>query len=125
MTEKMKFEQWCILDILGHQRFAGLVTEETVAGVAFLRIDIPATGKQVAFTKLFSPNSVYSITPTTEELAKSMAASINNAPITVYDLPAEMRAKLQSAPAPAISSMYDDDDDDDFESDDDDRDEPY
>lgn len=114
MTEQMKFQQWCILDIMGHQRFAGLVTEETVAGAAFLRIDIPATAKQVAFTKLFSPSSVYSITPTTEELATSIAASINNTPITVYDLPAEMRAKLLSAPTPSrLSDMefdgYEDD----------------
>lgn len=119
----MKFQQWCILDIMGHQRFAGLVTEETVAGAAFLRIDIPATGKQLAFTKLFSPSSVYSITPTTEELATSMAASINNAPITIYDLPAEMRSKLLSAPVPArLRDM----DDDDVESDDyDDSDEHF
>jgi hypothetical protein len=106
----MKFQQWCILDIMGHQRFAGLVTEETVAGAAFLRIDIPATGNQVAFTKLFSPSSVYSITPTTEELATAMAASINNAPIAVYDLPAEMQAKLRS-PMPARLRGMDDDDD--------------
>ena len=119
MTEQTKFQQWCILDIMGHQRFAGLVTEETVAGAAFLRIDIPATGKQVAFTKLFSPSSVYSITPTTEELATAMAASINNAPITVYDLPAEMKAKLQSVP-PKLIGMENDDDD--FH---DDSDEPY
>ena len=111
MTEKMKFEQWCILDIMGHQRFAGLVTEETVAGAAFLRIDIPATGKQVAFTKLFSPSSVYSITPTTEELATAMAANINNAPITIYDLPAEMKEKLRALPAPAQMRDMDDDQD--------------
>lgn len=109
---------------MGHQRFAGLVTEETVAGAAFLRIDIPATGKQVAFTKLFSPSSVYSITPTTEELAKTMAASINNAPITVYDLPEAMQAKLRALPTlqqafAEMNDAYGDDDDDDPES------EPY
>lgn len=118
--EQMKFQQWCILDIMGHQRFAGLVTEETLAGAAFLRIDIPATGKQVAFTKLFSPSSVYSITPTTEELATAMAASINNSPITVYDLPAEMQAKLR-APSPARLGGMDDDEPDCY----DDSDEPY
>lgn len=115
MTEKMKFEQWCILDIMGHQRFAGWVTEETIAGAAFLRIDIPATGKQVAFTKLFSPSSVYSITPTTEELATSMAASINNAPISVYDLPAEMKAKLLAAPQARMCDILNGDDDEDDE----------
>jgi hypothetical protein len=120
----MKFQQWCIVDVFGHQRFAGLVTEETVAGAAFLRIDIPATGKQVAFTKLFSPSSVYSITPTTEELATAIAVSINNAPIAVYDLPAEMRAKLQAAPTPAWLLGVDDDEGV-YEGDDEDSDDSY
>lgn len=108
----MKFEQWCILDIMGHQRFAGLVTEQTLAGASFLRIDIPETKNQPAFTKLFSPSSVYAITPTTEELAKAMAASINNVPISIYDLPESMQAKLRapSLPSPKLESDYDEDD---------------
>ena len=112
---------------MGHQRFAGLVTEETLSGAAFLRIDIPATGKQVAFTKLFSPSSVYSITPTTEELATAMAASINNTPIAIYDLPEAMQAKLRAPmnALPAPSQVFDEMDDAYGDHDYDNADEPY
>jgi len=27
-----KFERWCILEIMGHQRYAGLVCEQSIGG---------------------------------------------------------------------------------------------
>lgn len=95
-TEQLKFDQWCLLEIMGHQRYAGRVTEQTIAGASFLRIDIPAVDEFPAFTKLFSASSVYAITPIAEDLVRGMAAELRNAPVSVYDLPAEMREKLQT-----------------------------
>ena len=98
-SEPLKFDEWCILEIMGHQRYAGRVTEHTIAGQSFLRIEIPASRGQVAFTKFFSASSVYAITPTTEELALGVAEQLCNVPISVYDLPEAMREKLRSKPA--------------------------
>jgi hypothetical protein len=47
---KIEFCQWAILEIMGHQRFAGLVRECNIAGQGFLSIEIPETKKQKAFT---------------------------------------------------------------------------
>lgn len=94
-TDLLKFDQWCLLEIMGHQRFAGRVTEQTLGGASFLRIDIPALADgQPAFTKLFSASSVYAITPMAEDLVRGVAAELRNVPVSVYDLPAEMRARL-------------------------------
>jgi hypothetical protein len=99
---KIEFCQWAILEIMGHQRFAGLVRECNIAGQGFLSIEIPETKKQKAFTKLFSPASVYAITPTTQELATAVAESVAQAPISVYELPEWMQAKLR---APAMQRL--------------------
>lgn len=102
-----KFEQWCIVDIMGHQRFAGLVTEQTIGGASFVRIDIPGTDKQPAFTKCFGASSIYCITPVTEEVAKAMAASLKQAPLNVWDFPEEFRGRMRT---PAIAHSAHDDD---------------
>lgn len=99
-VDVQKFEQWAILEIMGHNRFAGRVSEETIAGAAFLRIDIPAIGDRAEFTKLFSPSSVYAITPVSETIARGVAEELAHVPIGVYDLPEWMRDRLKTKQLP-------------------------
>lgn len=115
MEDKQTFNEWAIVEIMGHQKFAGRVSEQIVAGSALLRIDIPAQGEQVGFTKLFGMSSVYAITPTTEQIATAVASKLRQVPIGIYDLPESMQAKLR-APA-AITSRVAADDDEEFEED--------
>ena len=89
-----KFETWAIVEIMGRQRYAGLVTEQTLAGQAMLRVEIPKTAKQGAFTKFFGGGSIHSLTPTTEDIARGLAERLDQAPIQVYDLPLATRQKL-------------------------------
>jgi hypothetical protein len=109
-----KFDTWAIVEAMGHHRYAGRVTEQVIAGASFLRVEIPANGDAPGFTKLLSPASIYAITPVAEDLARGVAAGLSSAPITVYDLPLEMRQKLQ-APKPLTIRDFDiaigDDDD--------------
>ena len=115
-TTPAQFDEWAILEIMGHQRFAGHLTEQTIGGTSMLRIDVPAVGELSAFTRYFTANSVYSITPVSEELARQIASGLKRQPVTVYELPEELQAKLRS-PLPAIGQQpcppYDDDEDDD------------
>ena len=79
--EKNTFDQWAIVEIMGHQRFAGRVTEQSVGGCNFVRVDIPAIDDKQAFTKLFGQASIYCITPVDEETAKAAAGQFNQQPV--------------------------------------------
>jgi hypothetical protein len=84
--QDQKFSIHALVELMGHQRIAGLVTEEVVAGHGFLRIDVPETSSNPAFTRLVSPNSVYAINPITEEVAKQYAESLSVKPINTWDI---------------------------------------
>lgn len=92
-----KFEQWAIVEIMGHQRYAGKVTEEVIAGAAFVRVDVPAIGGapgNPAFTKFFGPQSIYSLTPVSEEVARGIAMHLLKEPVNVYELPEDLQQRL-------------------------------
>lgn len=42
MSEAEKFDSWAILELMGHRKLAGRVSEATLAGGAFVRIDVPS-----------------------------------------------------------------------------------
>ena len=80
------FDCWAILELMGHRRLAGHVTEEEIAGHGFLRIDVP--GKDITeATQYYAPNAVYAITPTTEDLARRFAEHHQPEPVTRWELP--------------------------------------
>ena len=79
-----KFDQWAIVEIFGHQRIAGRVCEELLAGKAFLRVDVPAVGEGQPFTRYYGAAAVYSLTPTTEEIARLAATQLQVDPIQIY-----------------------------------------
>lgn len=81
------FDQWAIVDVMGHQRYVGHVTEQVVAGTGFVRIDVPADDGSVAFTKLIGAGSIYAISPVSEHVAREMAKGSQKAPIAAYQLP--------------------------------------
>lgn len=90
MTEEKggPFPCWAILELMGHRRLAGMVTEQEVAGHGFIRIDVPARdGKDLIATQFYSPGSVYCMTPTTEEIARRVAASCQPEPVHRWELP--------------------------------------
>lgn len=84
MTEEKHFDSWCIIEIFGHQRLAGRVTEEQIGGQSFIRVDVPAVDGAAAFTKLYGPGAIYSITPTTEELVRAALPRLRPEPVSIY-----------------------------------------
>ena len=78
------FDSWAVVEIMGHSRFAGRVTEQAIGGCAFVRIDVPQIGDRLPFTKLFGQGSIFSITPCSEELARQVAAECAVRPVQVY-----------------------------------------
>ena len=80
-----KFEGWVILELMGHRRLIGYLTEQELAGHPYLRIDVLADPPS---TQFYAPAAVYCITPTTEEMAKKASGLSRVAPISRWELPA-------------------------------------
>lgn len=87
---------WFIVELLGHRRLAGKVTERTIAGAGFLRIDVPGPDAAPIATQYFAPGSVYALTPTTEETARRVASTSWAAPVKEWELPS--RPTLPAGP---------------------------
>jgi hypothetical protein len=106
------FDTWGILEIMGHQTYAGKLSEQTIGGAAFVRVDVPQVGDIPPFTKLFGGGSIYGITPTTEEVARLRAESLRQSPMSVYDLPEKVRQAMRAAAQPTLAPVVSDDLDD-------------
>lgn len=98
-------ESWAIVELLGHVRIAGRLSEEERFGAKMGRLDIPQGDGFV--TQYFGGGSVYRITPVTEEVARHVAKQVSTAPVSAWDFPKQL-------PAPARATDEDDFDDRDY-----------
>src|SRR6185369_11008200 len=71
------------------------LTEQDIAGAAFIRIDVPGylhtepTGEQDerdTATQFYAPGAVYCITPTSEEMARAVAEGNRPRPVSEWEL---------------------------------------
>lgn len=99
-----KFNHWGLLELFGHVRIAGLISEQTVGGSSFIRIDVPATGDLPEFTRLIGPSAIYAINPLDEATARMMVNNIKAQPITAYDLRANIEKLVDKRVALAASN---------------------
>lgn len=77
---------WAVLELLGHRRLAGYVSEATVAGVGMLRIDVPADEDgHPAVTQIYAPSAVYCLTPVGEAEARGAARRNRPEPVHRYE----------------------------------------
>ena len=83
--ERPIYDGWAILELMGHVRLAGRITEESHFGVALGRIDIP--NGDTFTTQYFGGSSIYRLTPTTEEIARSVALHNQPEPVRMWELP--------------------------------------
>ncbi len=81
-----QFKTWALVELFGHTRIAGLVSEQNIAGGAMLRIDVPATEVNPAFTRLVNVSAIYAINPITIETALMLAEQITSKPIEAWDI---------------------------------------
>lgn len=84
-TDEQIFEEWCVVELFGHQRFAGRVTEARFPA-GHLRLEIPATDGHGPVTQIINPSALYRMTPTTEEIARAVAAQCRPEPVHRWEL---------------------------------------
>jgi hypothetical protein len=86
MEDKTEFREWCIVELFGHQKIAGVVTEQTIGGCNFVRVDVPGCKSQKSFTKFYGQGAIYSMTPTTEKLVMMWLENNIQTPVHRYEL---------------------------------------
>lgn len=110
-------ETWALLEIMGHDRIAGLVATKAIGTAAIVEVRVPATTKYPAFRKLFAPAAIFSMTPVSENVAREMAERFGSRPHPQLFYPG-----LPALPAPegepgttyfGDEELFDDDDYDD------------
>jgi hypothetical protein len=128
------FEGWAVLEIFGHQRYAGFVSTQAFGQAVLFRVDVPpleerervtkyyerhegrsvppgSTVKESAvqgYTKYFGPGAIYAMTPCTQEVATKAVESIQPRSVSIVRLAADR------ALAPANATDEDEDQDEGF-----------
>lgn len=109
------FKSWALVEVMGHKKYAGFVSEEEIGGQSFVRVDVPAIADdkkesaREAFSKFIGPSSIYCITPVTEDVARAMVVDLAKSPFEVWDYPS-LRAEKQPHLIEYDPSDEDDDD---------------
>lgn len=111
-VEILKFEHWAIVEIMGHQTYAGFLSEITIAGTVMLQINIPESGGNPSHTKIFGGGAIYGITPTTEEVVVRWLANNSKPAIDPWHIRQPSHVALSDKPYAESVTEFDDDDED-------------
>lgn len=101
------FRSWGLLELMGRTRIAGELSEQTIGGCAFIRVEVPEVGAIPAHTRYFTAQALYGMTPLAEATARKLANYLQSTPVNAY----EMRDAPAGPLLTASASTVDDDDD--------------
>jgi len=79
------YEGWAIVELMGHRRLGGQVSQAEQYGTVMLRIDVPRADGS-ATTHFFGGSSLYGVHPTTEEMARMVAERNDPSPVQRWEL---------------------------------------
>ena len=66
-------EIWAYVEIFGHNRTVGRISERKMGVNIMLQIDVPKGENEFSHSELYSPASIFSIKPTTEKWCRKFA----------------------------------------------------
>jgi hypothetical protein len=81
---KTSYEGPAVIELFGHNRIAGMVTEQTIGGCSFIRVDVPTVGTIPGFSKFFGGPAIYAIAPCSKEEAFIAADNIRARPVDTW-----------------------------------------
>lgn len=107
---------WAFVEVMGHSKIAGRLTTRKLGVAVLLQVDVlKPDGSGVAYSKFYSPASLFSITPVTEEYCRKwskQAAAYSFKPVPFVD-EADQRRLLVGTGTGASGGKYAGDDGDD------------
>lgn len=107
------FQEWAVVELMGHSIIAGRVSEQSIGGAPMVRVDVPAEDGEVGYTKLFSSGAIYAITPVTEAIAREHVRRIRP-PVAVFDPPRQQQHPELTVTVHSAAGFEDDFDDGDI-----------
>lgn len=87
MTNETKFDVWALVELFGHQRIVGRVTEQTIGAAAMIRVDVPDAEGNTRFTRFYGNAAIYAISPIDRDTAIRLAQAVDAEPVRQYELP--------------------------------------
>lgn len=96
---------WAVVELMGHRRIAGHVSEAAQYGTAMIRIDVPTEDGQPPITQFYGGNSIYCLSPVTEDVARAVARRNQPAPVSPYEI---LPPKAMPAPMVIDPDLEDD-----------------
>jgi hypothetical protein len=86
-----RFEAWGYVELMGHSRIAGRLSEQAIAGKNLLRVDIPQSDGSFR-TEFFGGSAIFRITPAEEAVIRKIVERIKPEPVFSFLL--ESRPRL-------------------------------
>lgn len=111
-TEKL--DLWAVVELFGHSKIAGRCTEQNIADTNMLRVDVPETTHNPAFTRLIGSQAIYAIHPMDEASVRFHAEQLEKTPMQSWDVKAMLKKNGHLALAAATASQEDTSHDDDL-----------
>lgn len=89
--EPSQLKSWALVELFGHQRIVGFLSQQTFGSGVLFRVDVPdltKNGKTVrpGFTRYFGISAIYSITPIDESTVRAMLPHVDGTPGEVRPL---------------------------------------
>jgi hypothetical protein len=80
-----EIKDWALVELFGHQRIVGFLSQQTFGTGVLFRVDVPdllKEGKVIrkGFTRYFGLSAIYSITPIDEQTVKELLPMIDGTP---------------------------------------------
>jgi hypothetical protein len=82
-----KFETWGVVELFGRHQLAGRISEQVIAGVTMLRVDIPDKDDTDKFRTVYHGGAaIYGVHPTDETVARAAASAGSQRPAYEYQV---------------------------------------
>jgi len=84
-AQEDQLKSWALVELFGHQRIVGFLSQQTFGTGVLFRIDVPDLIKngetaRKGFTRYFGLSAIYSITPIDEQTVRELLPSIDGTP---------------------------------------------
>lgn len=107
------YEGFAIVELMGHRRLAGRVSEADQYGTRMLQVDVPVDDEGGYRSQWYGGGSIYCVTPVDEATARRLAKHLGvRSPVQPWEL--DQAPQLPAAASDAGDDQEDDEGEDDI-----------